>query len=392
AARLADHLAQRPEAAPADVALSLATTRTALDRRAAVVASDRDGLLTALAALAEGRDSARLVRHDAADGRLAVLFTGQGSQRPGMGRELYGAYPAFAAALDEVCAALDPHLGQPLKDVLFDEDDTLLNRTGHTQPALFALETALYRLVETWGVRPDFVAGHSIGEITAAHVAGVLSLSDAAALVAARGRLMEELPQGGAMIALTATEDEVRPLLAGHEDRIGIAAVNSASAVVISGDETLALEIAAEFERRGRRTKRLTVSHAFHSPLMDGMLDAFRDVAASLTYHVPAIPVVTHLTGAVAGDELRTPEHWVSHVREAVRFLDGIRTLDAEHVTTYLELGPQGVLSGLGRDCLTETDGESGSGGGDTDAVFVPALRRDRGEAEAIAAAVAALH
>ncbi|WP_405790432.1 SDR family NAD(P)-dependent oxidoreductase [Streptomyces sp. NBC_01367] len=393
AARLAEHLAQRPGAAPADVALSLATTRTALDRRAAVVAADRDGLLTALTALAEGRDGAGLVRHDAADGRLAVLFTGQGSQRPGMGRELYAAYPAFAAALDEVCAALDPHLGQPLKDVLFDEDDTLLNRTGHTQPALFALETALYRLVETWGVRPDFVAGHSIGEITAAHVAGVLSLPDAAALVAARGRLMEELPQGGAMIALTATEDEVRPLLAGHEDRIGIAAVNSASAVVISGDETLALEIAAEFERRGRRTKRLTVSHAFHSPLMDGMLDAFRDVAASLTYHAPAIPVVTHLTGAVAGDELRDPEHWVSHVREAVRFLDGIRTLDAEHVTTYLELGPQGVLSGLGRDCLTETDGESGSGSsGDTDAVFVPALRRDRGEAEAIAAAVAALH
>ncbi|MFE3862233.1 SDR family NAD(P)-dependent oxidoreductase [Streptomyces goshikiensis] len=386
AARLADHLAHHPDAAPADVAFSLATTRTALDRRAAVVAPDRDGLLAALAALAEGRDGARIVRHDTADGRTAVLFTGQGSQRPGMGRELHATYPAFAAALDAVCAELDRHLEQPLKEILFDEDaGDLLNRTGYTQPALFALETALYRLVESWGLRPDFVAGHSIGEITAAHVAGVLSLPDAATLVAARGRLMEALPQGGAMIALTATEDEVRPLLAGHEDRIGIAAVNSASSVVISGEETLALEIAAEFERRGRRTKRLTVSHAFHSPLMDGMLDAFRDVAASLTYHAPAIPVVTHLTGAVAGDELRTAEHWVSHVREAVRFLDGIRTLDAEHVTTYLELGPQGVLSGLGRDCLTETDGA-------TDHLFVPALRRDRGEAEALTAAIAAVH
>ncbi|MFE3940053.1 acyltransferase domain-containing protein, partial [Streptomyces goshikiensis] len=363
-----------------------ATTRTALDRRAAVVAPDRDGLLAALAALAEGRDGARIVRHDTADGRTAVLFTGQGSQRPGMGRELHATYPAFAAALDAVCAELDRHLEQPLKEILFDEDaGDLLNRTGYTQPALFALETALYRLVESWGLRPDFVAGHSIGEITAAHVAGVLSLPDAATLVAARGRLMEALPQGGAMIALTATEDEVRPLLAGHEDRSGIAAGNSPTRGVISGEETLAREIAAEFERRGRRTKRLTVSHAFHSPLMDGMLDAFRDVAASLTYHAPAIPVVTHLTGAVAGDELRTAEHWVSHVREAVRFLDGIRTLDAEHVTTYLELGPQGVLSGLGRDCLTETDGA-------TDHLFVPALRRDRGEAEALTAAIAAVH
>ncbi|MCX5303282.1 SDR family NAD(P)-dependent oxidoreductase [Streptomyces sp. NBC_00160] len=385
AARLVDHLALRPEAAPADLALSLATTRTALDRRAAVVAHDRTELLAGLTALAEGHDSARLVQYAPADGRTAILFTGQGSQRPGTGRELYATYPAFADALDAVCAELDPHLDQPLKDVLFTDDGDLLHRTGFTQPALFALGTALYRLVESWGVRPDFVAGHSIGEITAAHVAGVLSLPDAATLVAARGRLMQELPEGGAMIALTATEDEVLPLLAGHEDRIGIAAVNSASSVVISGEETLALEIAAEFERRGRRTKRLTVSHAFHSPLMDGMLDAFREVAESLTYHAPAIPVVTHLTGTPAGDELRTAEHWVTHVRAAVRFLDGIRTLEAEHVTTYLELGPQGVLSGLGRDCLTDADTAE-------PAVFVPALRRDRGEAEALTAAMAALH
>ncbi|MDQ0841387.1 SDR family NAD(P)-dependent oxidoreductase [Streptomyces sp. V1I6] len=389
AARLADHVKERPDASPADLALSLATTRTALDRRAAVVAHDREGLLAGLTALAEGHDSARLVQHTVADGRTAVLFTGQGSQRPGMGRELYETYPAFADALYAVCAELDPHLGMPLKDVLFTGDGDLLNRTGFTQPALFALETALYRLVESWGVRPDFVAGHSIGEITAAHVAGVLSLPDAATLVAARGRLMQELPEGGAMIALTATEDEVLPLLAGHEDRIGIAAVNSASAVVISGEETLALEIAAEFDRRGRRTKRLTVSHAFHSPLMDGMLDAFREVAESLTYHAPAIPVVTNLTGRIAGDELRTADHWVGHVREAVRFLDGVRTLDAEHVSTYLELGPQGVLSGLGRDCLTDTDTAADPADA---AVFVPALRRDRGEAEALTAAIAAAH
>ncbi|WP_190127046.1 type I polyketide synthase, partial [Streptomyces inusitatus] len=386
AARLLAHLTERPDAAPADLALSLATTRTALDRRAAVVAGDREELVTGLTALAEGHDSARLIQHTAADGRTAVLFTGQGSQRPGMGRELYETYPVFAEALDAVCAELDPHLEQPLKDVLFSEDADLLNRTGHTQPALFALETALYRLVESWGVRPDFLAGHSIGEITAAHIAGVLPLPDAARLVAARGHLMAELPEGGAMIALAAAEDEVLPLLAGHEDRIGIAAVNSAATVVISGDETLALEIAAEFDRRGRRTKRLTVSHAFHSPLMDGMLDAFREVAESLSYDNPKIPVVSNLTGALVGDDMSTPDFWVRHVREAVRFLDGIRALEAEHVTTYLELGPQGVLSGLGRDCLTDSADRTGQ------AVFLPALRRDRGEAEALTGAIAALH
>ncbi|MFF8961061.1 SDR family NAD(P)-dependent oxidoreductase, partial [Streptomyces sp. NPDC014894] len=385
AARLLGHLADRPDTAPADLALSLATTRTALDRRAAVVADDRAGLLTGLTALAEGHDSARLIQHTAADGRTAVLFTGQGSQHPGMGRELYDTYPAFATALDAVCAELDQHLEQPVKETLFDTAAEQLDRTGRAQPALFALETALYRLVESWGVRPDVLAGHSIGEITAAHIAGVLTLPDAARLVAARGRLMERLPEGGAMIALTASEDEVLPLLAGHEDRIGVAAVNSADTVVVSGDETLALEIAAEFERRGRRTKRLAVSHAFHSPLMDGMLADFREVAEGLSYAGPAVPVVSNLTGALVTDEMSNADFWVRHVREAVRFLDGMRALRAEHVTTYLELGPRGVLSGLGRDCL-------GDGADPDAAVFVPALRRDRGEAESLTAAVAAVH
>ncbi|MFE9882817.1 SDR family NAD(P)-dependent oxidoreductase [Streptomyces sp. NPDC005784] len=386
AAALAGHLA-RPEHAsttPADLALSLATTRSALDRRAALVVGDRAELLTALGDLAEERPNGGLVQHPPGDGRLAVLFSGQGSQRLGAGRELYAARPEFARALDAVCVAFAPHLEQPLADVLFATDGDLadlLDRTEYTQPALFALETALFRLMESWGVRPDFVTGHSIGEITAAHIAGVLDLADAATLVAARGRLMQALPEGGAMISLAATEEEVLPLLAGHEDRIGIAAVNTTDSVVVSGEETLALKIAAEFEQRGRRTKRLTVSHAFHSPLMDAMLDDFRAVARGLTYEPPKIPVISNVSGALASEQLTQPEFWVRHVSEAVRFADGVRALEAAGVTTYLELGPQGVLTGLGREVLA-----------DSEAVLVTALRRDRAELEALTTALATLH
>ncbi|MGP3965615.1 SDR family NAD(P)-dependent oxidoreductase, partial [Nonomuraea sp. 3N208] len=380
AGRLRDHLLANPGADAADTAYSLATTRTAFDRRAAIVAGEPSLLTGLLDRLAEGEPAAEIVTGRPAGGEVAFLYSGQGSQRAGMGRDLYEAHPVFARALDEIAACFATELDRPLLEVMFTDPDGLLDQTGFAQPALFAFEIALTRLYEHWGIRPDRLIGHSIGEISAAHVAGVLSLSDACALVAARGRLMQSLPAGGAMVAVQAAEEEVLPHL---DASVSIAAVNGPTSVVVSGAEDRVLEIAEEFRARGRKTSRLRVSHAFHSPLMDPMLAEFRRVAESLTYREPAIPVVSNLTGAAASAaDLRSPSHWVWHVREAVRFSDGIRALAETGATTFVEIGPGSVLAAMGQNCLPESD----------DIRFVATLRDKQPERRAAALALAELH
>ncbi|WP_425578366.1 SDR family NAD(P)-dependent oxidoreductase, partial [Streptomyces albiaxialis] len=384
ARELAAFVADRPDTDPLDIGYSLATTRAALEHRAVVFGAGPDELLARIEELAErgpdAAESARTLYGVTGEGRVGMLFTGQGAQRVGMGRELYGTYPVFARAWDEVCAELDAHLPRPLREVAWGEEQRLLDETQYAQAGLFAVEVALFRLVESWGLTPEVLLGHSIGEVTAAYLAGVWSLPDAAKLVAARGRLMQALPAGGVMVSVRAPEDAVAPLLEGRED-VGVAAVNGPASVVLSGAEEAVGEVAAALEAEGHKVKRLRVSHAFHSPLMDPMLADFRAVAEELTYTEPVLPLVSNVSGRMAEpEELCDPAYWVRHVREAVRFHDGIGAAHAEGIDLFVELGPGGVLSAMGQDCLPES------------VTFRPSLREDRPEDEALREVLAGAH
>ncbi|WP_308402775.1 beta-ketoacyl synthase N-terminal-like domain-containing protein, partial [Streptomyces sp. AC550_RSS872] len=388
AERLRTHLLDHPELPLGELAAALATTRTAFEHRAVLLAEDREELLDGLARLARGERPASLVSGVADEVRSAFLFTGQGAQRPGMGRELYETFPVYAQALDEVCAELDTRLDRPLLPLLLAEAGSaeagLLDRTLYTQSATFALGVALFRLLEEWGVRPRLLSGHSVGELTAAHVSGMLSLADACELVAARGRLMQELPEGGAMISVAATSDEVLPLLAGHESVAGVAAVNGPGSVVVSGDEDVVTRIAAHFTELGRRTRRLPVSHAFHSPLMEPVVEALGEVAGRLSFEPPRIPVVSSVTGSLLGAaDWADPAYWARQAREPVRFHDVVRALDAEGVTVFLELGADAALTSMTEETLAATG---------TTAVVAPALRRSRPEVRTLTAMLAQAH
>ncbi|MEY9840330.1 type I polyketide synthase [Streptacidiphilus sp. EB103A] len=391
AGRLRSWLDRHPEAQPGDVAAALATRRTALTVRAALTGADRAGVERALAALAVGEADPDVVQGRARpDGRLAVLFTGQGSQRPRMGLDLHLRFPAFAKAFDEVCDAVDAHLPRPLRSVVFARPDTaeaaLLDRTEYTQVATFALEVALYRLLESAGVRPAMLGGHSVGELAAAHVAGVWSLSDAARLVVERGRLMGRLPEGGAMAAVAAPEAWVRKLLDAVGGEVGVAAVNGPAAVVVSGDRQAVAAVATACRSEGVRTKPLRTSHAFHSAHLDPMLDAFAEVLATVEFHPPRLPVVSNLTGAVLTDaEACSVDYWVSQARGTVRFADGVRTMTLRGARRFLEVGPDAALVSAAQDTVEAEPGPELIR-------FAALLRRGRPEPESLLSALALLH
>ncbi|MFD5389951.1 type I polyketide synthase [Streptomyces sp. NPDC127074] len=390
-----------PGVSAAEVGWSLLRTRTLFDHRAVVIGQDRAELVAGLEALTAGEPHPSLVHPGQAAeavGQTVFLFSGQGSQRPGMGAELYDRFPVFAAAFDEVCGLLDPHLEHPLRELIFSsdsEDAALLDHTTYAQAGLFALHIALARLLDSVGVRPDAVIGHSIGEIAAAHVAGVFDLPDACRLVAARATLMGGLAEGGGMVTIAATPDELAEDLARYDGQVGIAALNTPGNTVISGPTDLVTDISNSWAERGRKTRTLTVSHAFHSPLMEPILESFKEAISGLTYHPPTIPLISNLTGQPADEHITTPDYWAQHIRQPVHFHPAI-THTAPHTSTYLELGPDPVLATATHHTLhhhtTTTNTEQNNATDRPTPLITSALTRKQPEGQALTHALARLH
>ncbi|MEU0507477.1 type I polyketide synthase, partial [Nocardia sp. NPDC005998] len=353
AVRLASHLGDH-DLDPVDVGFSLASTRAVFEHRAVVVAEGRDDLLAGVRALGRGDSAPGVVSGRVVPGSTGVVFSGQGAQWAGMAAELRDAYPVFAEHFDVIVAELDPLLGQQVSLGVALASEDVVDRTVFAQAGLFAFEVALFRLLESWGVRADVVAGHSIGEVAAAHVAGVMSLADACVLVAARGRLMQALPAGGAMVAVGASEADVLPLLAGG---VSIAAVNGPSSVVLSGVEDAVAAFVDRCVERGWRTHRLRVSHGFHSVLMEPMLAEFATAIAGLAFARPSTPLVSTVTGARVEHEMSVPSYWVGQVRDTVRFADAVAAMAGMGVSRFAEVGPDAVLTPMIAQTLEHGDG-----------------------------------
>ena len=351
ARRLLAHVTADGGLSVADVGWSLVTTRSVFEHRAVLVGADREHLMGGLAGLAAGEPGANVVVGRARSvGKTVFVFPGQGSQWVGMGQQLYERFPVFAKAFDEATAALDGQLRVPLRQVIWGDDADLLQSTEFAQPALFAIEVGLAALWQSWGVVPDLVMGHSVGEIAAAYVAGVLTLDDAARVVAARGRLMAGLPSGGVMVAVTASEAEVEPLLT---EGVGVAAVNGPSSLVISGEAAPVGVVADRLAGLGRRVHRLAVSHAFHSVLMEPMIEEFSKVLAGVSARRPRIALVSNVSGQLASPGYGSAQYWVEHVRRPVRFVDGVRLAESLGASVFVEAGPGGGLTAAVEQSLT---------------------------------------
>ncbi|MFE3323198.1 beta-ketoacyl synthase N-terminal-like domain-containing protein, partial [Nocardia sp. NPDC059195] len=386
AGRLLEYVESDADAVPGRIGSALLSSRSLLDHRAVVTGTDLADFATGLRALAAGRSTADVVSGKAIrrDG-VAVMFTGQGSQRVGMAAGLHVRFPVFASAFDETCAALSAHLGADLAGIVLARTDGAaeqLDQTVFAQSGLFAVEVGLFRLIESFGLRPNFVMGHSIGEVTAAYVAGVWSLEDAAKLVAARGRLMQDLPVGGGMTALQATEAEVLAAIAELDVVVDIAAVNGPRSVVVSGALDAVAVVAAHFVESGRNIKQLRVSHAFHSTLVEPMMAEFEAAIADLDFRSPVLPILSNVTGERLTEEQATdPGYWVGHVRATVRFADGVNGLLGAGVHTVLELGPEGVLTAMAAQAVEIGDTPRPE--------FISTLRDGQDDVLALLAAVA---
>ena len=359
AGRFARYFGNHPAANLADVCFTANTGRKVFDHRVALVGNNADDFIAQLTLIERGDPCPVAFEHNAkttAKNKVGFLFTGQGSQYPDMGRALFESEPVFREQL-EICAGLfAPLLAQPLLDVMYKHTtgDALIHQTGYAQPALFSLEFALAKLWQSLGVTPNVVMGHSLGEYAAACIAGVMSLPDAVRLVASRANLMQALEQSGEMWAVFASAATVRPLLAAVGKDVSIAAENGPENTVLSGCSEPLTEVVKQLTALGIRSQKLNTSHAFHSRLMEPMLDDFEQVAASIEFHAPTITLISNVTGTAASDEVTMPQYWRQHIRQSVKFRTGVEQMAELGCTVFVEIGPRPTLTGLGSQCLTE--------------------------------------
>jgi acyl transferase domain-containing protein/acyl carrier protein/phospholipid N-methyltransferase len=387
------YLQSHPETTLADVCFTANTGRSHFDYRLAIATDSTSQLQEALNTFTAGKETSQLVRgqiNSRKRHKIAFLFTGQGSQYIDMGRQLYETQPTFRKTLDRCDEFLRPYLKQPLLSVLYPENysnpkskiqNPKLDETAYTQPALFALEYALYELWKSWGIEPATVLGHSVGEYVAATVAGVFSLEDGLRLIAKRGSLMQALPADGAMLAVLADEKTVREAIKPYEEKVAIAAINSSFSLVISGQRQAIGTVSTKLEAQGVKTKPLQVSHAFHSPLMEPMLAEFEQVAKQVTYSLPKIKLISNITGQPATANIATPEYWCSHVRSPVKFAASMETLHQQGYDVFIEIGSKPTLLGMGRQCLPEDVG-----------VWLPSLRPGQADWQQILESLAQLY